>query len=116
MSLITPGEAHYQVRSSRIWALVTFNVTAFFFPPSIAADKHGISTSHVGFWLTPWSRQEEHLPMTHIAEIAHDRGLIWDSVSVESSGGLNPLVVKGLRKHAASEFVTHVRALMNVKA
>ena len=96
--------------------MCTFNLTSFLFPPSISADKHGISTSHVGFWLTPWSRQEEHLPMTHIAEIAHDRGLIWDSVSVESSGGINPLTVKGLRKFQVREFVAHMRSLMNVKA
>jgi hypothetical protein len=37
-------------------------------------------------------------------------------VSVESSGGINPLTVKGLRKYQAREFVTHVRSLMNVKA
>jgi hypothetical protein len=34
--------------------------------------------------------------MSHLAEVTHDRGLIWDSVSIESSGGLNPLQVRGL--------------------
>ena len=59
------------------------------------ADHVGISTSIVGFWLTPWRRTDEHLPLSHIAEVAHTRGFFWDSISVESSGGLNPLVVTG---------------------
>ena len=36
------------------------------------------------------------MPLSHIAEVTHARGFFWDSISVESSGGLNPLVVTGL--------------------
>jgi hypothetical protein len=67
----------------------------------------------VEFWLTPWTRQDEHLPMSHLAEVAHVRGLLWDSISIESSGGLNPLFVSGLPKTAAAGFVDQVRAWMN---
>lgn len=113
MSLIAPGEENFEIRSSRIWALLTGQLTHFIFPPRMAADRHGISTSSVGFWLFPWSRQDEHLPMTHVAELAHDRGLIWDAISAESSGGINPLAIRGLPKSRAADFVAHVRALMN---
>jgi hypothetical protein len=58
-------------------------------------------------------RQNEHLPMSHLAEVTHQRGLIWDSISIESSGGLNPLSVEGLPKNAATAFVTQVRSWMN---
>jgi len=51
--------------------------------------------------------------MSHLAEVTHQRGLIWDSISIESSGGLNPLSVEGLPKSAATTFVTQVRAWMN---
>jgi hypothetical protein len=54
--------------------------------------------------------------MSHLAEVTHDRGLIWDSVSVESSGGLNPLQVRGLPKAQAKRFVDQVRTWMNVPA
>jgi hypothetical protein len=37
------------------------------------------------------------------------RGLIWDRISIESSGGLNPLVVAGLPKGPAQFFVERVR-------
>ena len=103
-----------QVRSSRTWALFKGRMTEFVFPARLTADPLGVSLVKVEFWLTPWTRQDEHLPMSHLAEVAHVRGLIWDSISIESSGGLNPLVVGGLPKTAAKLFVDQVRAWMNV--
>ena len=108
------GGRPVQVRSSRVWALLHGRMTEFVFPARLTADPLGISLVKVEFWLTPWTRQDEHLPMSHLAEVAHERGLIWDSVSIESSGGLNPLVVGGLPKSAATRFVDQVRAWMNV--
>jgi hypothetical protein len=101
------------VRSSRYWALFHFKLTLFLFPARMVADHVGISTVLVEFWLTPWRRTDEHLPLSHIAEVAHTRGLVWDTISVESSGGLNPLVVRGLPKSAARYFVEHVRERIN---
>jgi len=102
-----------EVHSSRWWALFHFSFTRLLFPARMVADHIGISTNIVQFWLTPWRRTDEHLPMSHIAEVAHTRGLIWDSISVESSGGLNPLVVSGLRKSTAHHFVEEVRERLN---
>jgi hypothetical protein len=109
---ITPGDEHYEIGSSRILALPTFQITHFIFPMRMSADRHGISTREVGFWLMPWSRKEEHLPMSHVAEIEHDRGLIWDDVRIESSGGIDPLRISGLSKLHAGNSVAHVRATM----
>jgi hypothetical protein len=103
-----------QVRSSRVWALFRGRFTEFVFPARLSADPLGISLVRVEFWLTPWTRQDEHLPMSHLAEVSHERGLIWDSISIESSGGLNPLVVGGLPKGSATRFVDQVRSWMNV--
>jgi hypothetical protein len=101
------------VRSSRLWALFHFNLTRALFPASMSADQIGVSTTNIGFWLTPWRRVDEHLPLSHIAEVTHFRGLVWDAISVESSGGLNPLRVFGVSKPAARAFVEHVRARLN---
>jgi hypothetical protein len=79
----------------------------------MSADAIGVSTTNVDFWLTPWRRVDEHLPLSHIAEVTHIRGLIWDAINVESSGGLNPLRVSGVAKPAALAFVDHVRARLN---
>jgi len=103
-----------QIRSSRLWALLHGRFTEFLFPSRLSADPLGITLVRVEFWLTPWTRQEEHLPMSHLAEVAHERGLIWDSISIESSGGLNPLTVQGLPKGGAKRFVDQVRTWMNV--
>jgi hypothetical protein len=105
-----------EIHSSGLWALLHLRLTEALFRNVMAADELGISLVKVSFWLTPWKRSDEHLPMSHIAEITHERGLIWDSISVESSGGLNPLTIEGLPKGAAHDFVTHVRQQMNQPA
>jgi hypothetical protein len=102
-----------EVRSSRLWAMVHFSFTRWLFPAHMVADHVGVSTSVIRFWLTPWQRTDEHLPMSHIAEVTHSRGLIWDQISVESSGGLNPLVIPGLPKGQARYFVERVRERLN---
>ena len=101
---------HIAVRSSRLWALIHLNCTRVLFPATMSADQIGVSTSNVHFGLTPWRRVDEHLPLSHIAEVTHIRGFFWDTISVESSGGLNPLRVFGVSKPAARAFVEHVRA------
>jgi hypothetical protein len=103
-----------QVRSSRLWAIFRGRFTEFVFPSRLSADPLGISLVKIVFWLTPWTRQDEHLPMSHLAEVTHERGFIWDSISIESSGGLNPLWVGGLPKGGAKQFVDQVRTWMNV--
>jgi hypothetical protein len=77
------------------------------------ADHVGISTRKVYFWLTPWVRTDDHLPLSHIAEVLHDRGLFWDSINVESSGGANPLSICGVSKFHSGYFVEHVRERIN---
>ncbi len=110
------AEGRIEVRSSRLWALLTLRFTRLLFPARLIADHVGISTSIVEFWLTPWRRTDEHLPLSQIAEVTHARGFFWDSITVESSGGLNPLVVTGLPKSPARYFVEHVRERINTAA
>ncbi len=102
-----------EVRSSRWWAFWGGKFTRLLFPARMVADHVGISTNIVSFWLTPWIRTDEHLPLSHIAEVAHTRGFLWDTISVESSGGLNPLALTGLPKGQAGYFVEHVRERIN---
>ena len=115
MTTTAPIEEIVTIRSSRVWALCTFRFTALLFPMRMLADSHGISTITVSRWFTPWVREEEHLPIGQVAEFKHGLGLIWDSISVESTGGINPLTIEGLRKHRAADFIQRVRARMGVK-
>jgi hypothetical protein len=109
----TDAHDRIEVRSSRLWALLSGRFTRLLFPSRLVADHVGVSTTLVEFWLTPWRRTDEHLPLSHIAEVAHMRGFFWDRISIESSGGLNPLVVAGLRKGPARFFVDCVRERLN---
>ena len=102
-----------EVSSSRFWAVFHLNLTRWIFPARMIADTIGVSTNIVLYWLTPWRRTDEHLPLSHVAEVTHIRGFFWDSISVESSGGLNPLRVSGLPKSQARYFVEHVRERLN---
>jgi hypothetical protein len=111
----TPGD-RIEARSSRLWAVVHLSLTRWLFPARMVADHVGVSTNIVLFWLTPWRRTDEHLPLSHIAEVIHIRGFFWDAISVESSGGLNPLRVAGLPKRQANFFVEHVRERLNETA
>jgi hypothetical protein len=101
------------VQSSRLWATFHFNLTRWLFPARLMADRIGVSTHIIGFWLTPWKRVDEHLPLSHVAEVTHIRGFFWDAIKIESSGGLNPLCVFGLPKGQARFFVDHVRERLN---
>jgi hypothetical protein len=104
------------VASSRLWAAFHFNLTRWIFPARMVADQVGVSTNIIEYWLVPWRRIDEHLPLSHIAEVTHIRGFFWDAISVESSGGLNPLRVFGLPKSQARHFVEHVRERLNGNA
>lgn len=105
-----------EAASSRFWALFHFNLTRWIFPARMVADQIGVSTNIIEYWLVPWRRIDEHLPLSHIAEVTHIRGFFWDAISVESSGGLNPLRVGGLPKGQARYFVDQVRERLNVSA
>jgi hypothetical protein len=78
----------------------------------MSADMNGVSMHQVNFWLTPWSRTDEHLPMSHVAEIELDRGLIWDAIRIESSGGIDPLRMPGLSKFYSGRFVAALRVMI----
>lgn len=108
-----PSEERIAVRSSRLWATLHFNLTRLVFPARLVADHVGVSTNIVRRWFVPWERTDEHLPLSHIAEVIHTRGFFWDAISVESSGGLNPLRVWGLPKGQARYFVEQVRERLN---
>jgi hypothetical protein len=112
VSLNPPTVEPLFIRSSRIWALLTFQTTNFMFPMRMSADHNGISMHQVAWWLTPWSRTDEHLPMPHVAEIELDRGLIWDAIRIESSGGIDPLRMPGLSKFHSGRFVANLRKMV----
>ena len=103
------------IRSSRLWALVRLSPTRFLFPHRMALGDQGVATSKVRFFLIPWARTDEHAAFERVASIVHDKGLVWDTVTVETAGGSNNLDVQGVAKGAARDFVAATQSRLNAK-
>jgi hypothetical protein len=96
-----------------MWALIHLNCTRLF-PATMSADQIGVSTTNVHFWLTPWRRVDEHLPLTHIAEVTHIRGFFLGRDQRREFGRAQSVArVFGVAKPSARDFVEHVRARLN---
>jgi hypothetical protein len=85
-------------RTSRLWAMCKLRFTEFVFPSHLSADQLGITLVKVESWFTPWTRQDEHLPMSHLAEVTHQRGLIWDTSASKAAAASIPCRSKACRK------------------
>ena len=102
-----------EVRSSRVWALFRLSPTRILFPHRMAFGAEGVSTSKVRFFLLPWVRTDEHAAFERIASVVHDKGIVWDRLVVETTGGSNNLDIRGAPKGAARDFVEKVQARLN---
>ena len=71
------------------------------FPKQITVTEEGIRTVKVRSLVVPWMREEEAMPFGKIASVRHLKGIIWDTLVFETSGGSNNLDVDGLRKEDA---------------
>ena len=75
--------------------------TNTFFPKRLIVTEEGIRTAKVCSVLVPWMQEEEAMPFGKIASVRHIKGIIWDTLVFETSGGSNNLDVDGLRKKDA---------------
>lgn len=101
------------IRSSRLWAVVRLSPTRFLFPHRMAVGADGVSTSKVRFFLLPWVRTDEHAAFERVASVVHNKGIVWDTLVVETTGGSNNLDIRGVAKGAARDFVANVQARLN---
>lgn len=97
-----------KVHTSRLWALFN-SFTRLLFPERMIAEDVGVSLKTVSCWYIPWEWTSEHLSHAHIAQVKQKAGFFWDSVIVESTGGVDPLVVQKVSKGSARRFVKYVR-------
>ena len=112
-ALMAPAGDAIEVQSSRLWATFHFNLTRWLFPARMIADRIGVSTNIVGFWLTPWKRVDEHLPLSHVAEVTHIRGFFWDAIWWKARAGSIRCASSACRRAQARYFVDHVRERLN---
>lgn len=93
------------------WALLfRGSITSFIFPKNITLDGQNLRTSNVRFFLFPWLQHQERMTARQIASIRHAKGLIWDKIVIETSGGSNDLDIDGLRKRDAKALLAALEA------
>lgn len=76
------------------------------FPASIQVEGHQI-TYRKRRWL---GSTEETINCDHISSVRTWHGVIFSSITIESSGGSQPIVINGLRKGDARKLEAAVKA------
>ena len=93
------------VKTSRWYALFHGSITNFIHPPKFNIQDAMIHSLRIRTFILPWMKLEENMHYRHVASVQQLKGLIWDAVCVETTGGSNDLVIGGLRKREAKEIV-----------
>jgi len=76
------------------------------FPASLEVEGHQI-IYRKSRWL---GSTEETINCEHISSVRAYHGLIFSSITIESSGGSQPIQINGLRKSAARRLESEIRA------
>jgi hypothetical protein len=79
------------------------------FPSSLEVEGHQI-TYRKRRW---FGSTEETINVDHISSMRAYHGLMFSTVTIESSGGSQPIVVSGLRKGDARQLEAAVRAIQS---
>ena len=99
------------VRSSRWGEMFTGRWLRFFHPPRLTVTADGVRVERVRSFFVPWIKEEELVSSGKVASVRHLKGMIWDSVVIETSGGSNNLEISALRKRHARELVAALHRL-----
>jgi len=111
-----PSASHTPMRewrTSRCAAGFVIGFSAIFRPSRIVLDSGRIIIDRAGSVLFPWVRDVQEMSAAKVASIHHHRGLIWDAIGIETTGGLEKLIVGGLRKSDAKAATEAIRAVVS---
>jgi len=101
-----PALRKVTVRASRWGELLTARGVVGFFHPKIATlSADAIVTRAVRSLLFSSAVEEEMIPWAKVASYRHSRGIFWDGVTIESSGGSKALSVLASPKRDLERFV-----------
>ncbi|MEW6234702.1 MAG: hypothetical protein AB1656_04885 [Candidatus Omnitrophota bacterium] len=103
------------IKTSRSYAFWCFKTIKFWFPDKMTLNQNGISTVKRKSVILFWIKENEQIPYARIASVRHIRGMFWDSIILESSGGSNTLDVIGLRKRDAKTLAEKINAEIAMK-
>lgn len=72
------------------------------FPQQLILDEWHIVTRKRHFPLF-WITREESIPWSKLGAVKLTRGLLWSTVEIENTGGVNPIIFPGLSNRHANE-------------
>ena len=100
-------------RQSRLWALSTLRLwTKLIFPKSITINSDGIETLERLGVIFFWRKEVEIMSKDKLASVVVKSGLIWDKLTIETTGGSNALVLKGYSKSKAAKLKEMIQELI----
>ncbi|MDP6906275.1 MAG: hypothetical protein QF440_02540 [Candidatus Thalassarchaeaceae archaeon] len=100
---------------SRFWALFTFK----WLPTLIFPSKMSVSTNTVEFFkrrgvILFWLVDEERMSGKQISSVRVKKGIFWDTVSIDTTGGSNVLELKGMKKSTSNKLRDEIQnVIMN---
>ena len=98
---------------SRLWAICTLKWWRhLIFPKSITISDNAIETFERLGVITFWRKEEERMAVSKLASVIVKGGLIWDTITIETTGGANALVLKGFSKMKAKQLRDKVQDLI----
>jgi hypothetical protein len=96
--------------SSRLRALLHLNLTGLLFPDQLFVDHIRIGTEIIKDGDAPWEAIVTWMTYSQVAHVYHKRGLLWDTVILQTSDGLlDPLVIPNVWKASARYCVKYLR-------
>ena len=103
-------------QQSRFWAICTFHWWAkLIFPKSITVDGNGITTFDRRGVILFWLSDEERMNARQISSVRIKKGILWDLVTVDTTGGTNVLQIHGMNKSKANALRNDIQALIDAQ-
>jgi hypothetical protein len=97
--------------SSKVAGLFSLSLTSVFMPKLVEISDTGVYTKEHRSLILFWLINEENVNKNKISSVQHRKGVIWDKVLIETSGGNNYVEIDKLRKKDAREIVEHINNL-----
>ena len=85
------------------------------FPKSITVDGNGITTFDRRGVILFWLSDEERMNARQISSVRIKKGILWDLVTVDTTGGTNVLQIHGMNKSKANALRNDIQALIDAQ-
>jgi hypothetical protein len=98
---------------SRFWALLTLHWwPAFIFPSKMSASANTVEYFKRRGVILFWLVDEERMSGKQISSVRVKKGIFWDTVSVDTTGGSNVIELKGMKKSNSNKLRDEIQQVI----